>query len=763
MPYIRLLILTCLLLFVPLQVRAQVAVSEVLWMGSDLSSTDEWFELAVQCDASTQCNDIDISGWSVAYLNSSGIEATMLTFPAGTRVLANVPLVVARKDAANSRVAAEPGVLSSTVSLPNTKLLLKLLSASGVVIDTVDDGIGAPFAGQNPSGGAKASMERIDLLAAGNDAVNWRTATESTGFDDGSAMFGTPGALPQAVNDPASGTGAILPAPLAADTGSGGVVVPPVDAGSLAHVGISAVLANPAGKDEVGEWVELRNLGSASVSFAGWKLVGKGATTKAFALDGLELPAAQTVRLSYAQTQLLLTNTKYTVGLVDPHGVEVSAVSWEDADEGRIYRPNLFSERTLHATVSRVIDGDTLEVVFDTEPTPDGTTIATVRLIGIDAPESVHPTKPVEPYGLDAANVLRALLEKKNIELQFDTTNWDAYGRLLAYVVVDGQVLAQERLLSNGLARVYPNYPYTRKSMFEEYEARAKALKLGLWSVAPVVQRYETVLPPSLAVAQGDRPVAVQPILPPAFSGSVARTQGWSTLRIAEVHAHPGKGLPEWLELANDAPFPVHTSGLRLRIGSGPKAKLARFPDAVLSPGSYTVFSDQDMKLTLRDTGNSLALVGTGSAVLFSLEYPKLKTGTSWIQDGHTTCIAATPTPAASGGCTIPANSTYDSSGVPAPQGAQEHLPASAIATKPKKSSGKRKGSTEPVFSQQVLASLRMPQAAVVPLSAGAVQYGPWQVFTFLLACVSLVQGTLFCVIAWKSGLLTAATKLGVG
>lgn len=48
--------------------------------------------------------------------------------------------------------------------------------------------------------------------------------------------------------------------------------------------------------------------------------------------------------------------------------------------------------------VNRVIDGDTVEVQFKNKA------VATVRLIGVNNPETVHPSKPVEKYGKEASN-----------------------------------------------------------------------------------------------------------------------------------------------------------------------------------------------------------------------------------------------------------------------------------------------------------------------------------------------------------------------
>lgn len=189
------------LLVVPELALAHPVISEVMWAGSDLSTSDEWLEIANPTD-----HDIDLSGWSVTSLNSKGEHAVSVRFESGSSMGAGEYLVIASRSATASRLAAGPFVSISSLSLPNTKLLVRLLDPSGQIVDEVDDGSGAPFAGANPSGtGAKASMERLDLLTPGTVKENWSTAAVSLGFDPGPAIFGTPGfarEIPEA-DDPA--------------------------------------------------------------------------------------------------------------------------------------------------------------------------------------------------------------------------------------------------------------------------------------------------------------------------------------------------------------------------------------------------------------------------------------------------------------------------------------------------------------------------------------------------------------------------------
>lgn len=128
-----------LLFFLPGFAHAQVAISEVMWMGSDLSTSDEWLEIAAVPCVST-CNDpIDLSNWRLTYLNSKNEEALIVRFATGTFISRSMPIVVASRSSSNSRLFAEPTIVTSSLTLPNTKLLLRLYNTLGSLIDTVDD------------------------------------------------------------------------------------------------------------------------------------------------------------------------------------------------------------------------------------------------------------------------------------------------------------------------------------------------------------------------------------------------------------------------------------------------------------------------------------------------------------------------------------------------------------------------------------------------------------------------------------------------
>ena len=110
---------------------------------------------------------------------------------------------------------------------------------------------------------------------------------------------------------------------------------------------------------------------------------------------------------------------------------------------------------------SKCVDGDTIKVLLDNKE-------YTVRMLAIDTPESVHPTKSVKYYGKEASDyTCEKITNAKKIELEYDDNSekMDKYDRLLAWVFVD-DVLLQSLLVENGYAKVaylYEDYKYTDK------------------------------------------------------------------------------------------------------------------------------------------------------------------------------------------------------------------------------------------------------------------------------------------------------------
>jgi hypothetical protein len=170
----------------PVQAQTRSLVfSELMWMGSNASGADEWIELY-----NRSTGEIDISGWSITRLNGSE-EEIMLEFPAitipaaGTLLIANYAA-----DDDRSHLAVQPNIIDAAVSLANSRLLLRLYDPTGMLVDSADDGSGAPFAGDAE---LKHSMVRHVLDGDGSSKESWSTAVQASGWDAETAEMGTPG------------------------------------------------------------------------------------------------------------------------------------------------------------------------------------------------------------------------------------------------------------------------------------------------------------------------------------------------------------------------------------------------------------------------------------------------------------------------------------------------------------------------------------------------------------------------------------------
>lgn len=118
-------------------------------------------------------------------------------------------------------------------------------------------------------------------------------------------------------------------------------------------------------------------------------------------------------------------------------------------------------------TLVKIVDGDTIKVRLNGKQ-------ETVRYLLIDTPESKKPATCVQPYAMEAYIRNKELLKNGQLTLEFEQGNTrDAYGRLLAYVYVDGKSV-QESLLNEGLARVAyilnPPYKYLKLYRVDEVE-----------------------------------------------------------------------------------------------------------------------------------------------------------------------------------------------------------------------------------------------------------------------------------------------------
>ena len=143
--------------------------------------------------------------------------------------------------------------------------------------------------------------------------------------------------------------------------------------------------------------------------------------------------------------------------------------SRQTVDEGDFPGPAL-PAGAREATVTRVVDGDTVELRG----------AGKARLIGVDTPEVYGG---VECYGREASAYARRQLDGRRVRYTVGREERDRYGRLLVYVWLEDGRSFNALLVSRGYAQpltIAPNDEYA--DTFLRLSRRARDRAVGLWS-----------------------------------------------------------------------------------------------------------------------------------------------------------------------------------------------------------------------------------------------------------------------------------------
>lgn len=128
--------------------------------------------------------------------------------------------------------------------------------------------------------------------------------------------------------------------------------------------------------------------------------------------------------------------------------------------------------------VVKVVDGDTITIDKDGAH-------QSVRLIGVDTPETVDPRRPVQCFGEEATRAMRSLVAERIVRIETDASQgeYDTYGRLLAYIFTPDGTLVNQYLIYEGFGHEYTfQLPYARQADFRAAEADARLAQKGLWA-----------------------------------------------------------------------------------------------------------------------------------------------------------------------------------------------------------------------------------------------------------------------------------------
>ena len=132
----------------------------------------------------------------------------------------------------------------------------------------------------------------------------------------------------------------------------------------------------------------------------------------------------------------------------------------------------------IYYDVTKITDGDTIHLSMDGRD-------ETVRLIGINTPETVDPRRAVECFGKEASERMKEIAKGKIVRLEYDDSQSvrDTYGRLLAYVYLEDGQMINRKMIAEGYAYEYTYLtPYKYQKEFRELQVLAKTGGRGLWA-----------------------------------------------------------------------------------------------------------------------------------------------------------------------------------------------------------------------------------------------------------------------------------------
>lgn len=147
------------------------------------------------------------------------------------------------------------------------------------------------------------------------------------------------------------------------------------------------------------------------------------------------------------------------------------------ASQLRLVATNVQGSQPGLYQVANVVDGDTIKV-------NSGGHIETVRLIGMDTPETHDPRKPVQCFGEAAHQKTLSLIGGKSVRLEADPadSDRDKYHRLLRYVYLPDGTFVNAELVRQGYAFAYTVFPNSKLDQFRTLEAEARQSGRGLWA-----------------------------------------------------------------------------------------------------------------------------------------------------------------------------------------------------------------------------------------------------------------------------------------
>ena len=442
-------------LLFPLSAHAQVVFTEIRWAGSEVSSADEWFVIQ---NISNQ--PVNLGGWDVLSRKSSGADEPILTLESIILAAGN-SLLISNYDQDRSALTKKPDMVTTAVSLPNTKLFLQLRNTAGELVDQVDDGTGQPFAGSKDP---HRSMMRINKNTSGTVKENWLTEGEtsvSSQSSSSSQSSTTSSSLQSSLSLPSSSASSVA----VLEIQSGVVQTETKKIAQPDQLHVVGIVPLPTTGRRQDQQVYITYTGGSAVTLNGWQLDNRNGGSPPVPLDGITFDAGQTKVFATSWLGISFTPVSDTVQLIAPDGTVVSRISWENADLGQVVRPITASKKRMPVTVLRS-SSSTLRVAL-TKESFIGIAPSIERYWSRSAHKYLHPFITVDLVGVHAVDKSKILVEAgETLWLETVFTSWHPQPTVAAYAYeVDGTLL-QHRLLTEGLVRADREVGHPRRADF---------------------------------------------------------------------------------------------------------------------------------------------------------------------------------------------------------------------------------------------------------------------------------------------------------
>ncbi len=435
---------------------------------------------------------------------------------------------------------------------------------------------------------------------------------------------------------------------------------PPPKAYSLGVIRFDSVLPNPEGTDTGKEKILLKNTSGESINLSGWKLATSSTEKE---LLSVLIPANSKKELVSSEFGVTLKNTNETLRLLDPTGQMIDEISWKTSSSDQwLFNTNSLQNGMLVA-VNEVVDGDTFKMTFEGKP-------FTVRLLGVDTPETVHPFKPVEFYGKQASDYLKNLLMGKQVRLNFDENKLDAYGRVLAYVYSD-DLFVNAEVVKQGYGYAYTRYPFQSLTDFVAYQAEAKAAGRGLWENPEVAAEIEKTIqeglakpeelgqngalvdleddPETIKVEQDSHTEEAKTSEDESLPDSISSLECDSEfLKIDSFLPAPKSGEEEYIKLINTGEQEACLAGWKLDDVLESGSKPFQFQNGQIKPGEIQEFKKTITKLSFNNSNDCVSLINPLGELADQICYEKTHENEVFTHTGgNGISTKSTPTPSA--------------------------------------------------------------------------------------------------------------------